>query len=949
MAKAGTLLAMKTSLQQILRISLFAMLLLWGGYSTLSYLGMSVHQSVLLTDAQRADIAKICAPEETFCQGLHSLFPSITHTLGRAAPFTWYFILSLVVLAIVVFVRFLKQNDWKIAFRMTPLHLILMFLGSLWLLFTVISFGGGEDSMRRLPEPSAQVYQGIGEQGIAALKASFDDLQSRGCLTPVGTLTTGVDLYQMKGLCIQESFVTRVLSQMLFVLFILFDLLVLGRILLGWLRRPSPSLGLEAVLSAGLGACAMVAILWLLAALSVYTSVAGWGLLIAIPLAGYRSALYWLRTCVKHSWTYEDTRYGITTLLAWLLISYLAFNFMSVVRPFPIGWDDLGRYLNQPRLLVSYGQHIPTMAAFYWEYITSLGFLLFGYDSVFAATASMLMNWMAGLLAVGITFVFARTFLGKHAGMLSALVYYTLPMVGHFSFADMKIDNAVYFTGALTVLACFLYFFPVTRDSEEEDEEAVVAHRWDWRWMLLAGIFGGFAFAMKPTAVMVLMALGTMLFGVSIHWTAFVGTASLAWAFYTYTQRFNLHDVAQRVTGNPDAYSQTAFVAVFTIIGALFTGYAVWKHRGAWRRTLIAAGIFIGGFVVSIAPWLMYNNISYGNVIPKLVFTSANNLSPVFVTNPAERPTVANPHIRELPADLMIDPNDPLCVGTAKTEELDRYWGYGSGWSHYLTLPWRAVMNIDSAGYYVTLVPALLLFPALLLMPFFWTRRGRWMRWLFIGSLFMLVQWVFFANGIVWYGLGTFFGLCIGLEFLAAKSPDPYSRSLVGLLLFASFISAFGHRIWQFEQQKNLVEYPMGKISADAMRERTIPYYDDIRDMTMERFESIPDRPYVFRMGTFIPYFIPRNLEVLPIADNQLTFFNCLSQGNDPELLTKRLKALGFNSMVFDTNTATIEKDPKGTLHQKVERFVNYVNDPKSGLKVLLFDPDAGLAYILIP
>jgi 4-amino-4-deoxy-L-arabinose transferase-like glycosyltransferase len=942
---------MTTSLQKALRIGLFAALLLWGGYSTLYYLGVSVHQSVLLTDAQRADVMQLCGETEIFCQGLHSLFPSITHTLARMAPLTWYIVLSLVIFGVFLFVRFLNKGDWKISFRFSPLTLLLVFFASLWLQFTVLSSGGGDESVRRMPEPTAQTYPGIGEQSLSALRRNFTDLNDRGCLVQLGTTGAGVNVYEMKVSCIQQSFITRVLSQALFILFILFDLLVLGRALLNLFRRPAPSLPLEAMLSAGLGACAVVAMLWLLAVASVYTTVAGWALLLAIPVLGFRHTLYWINHFWKTKWTFEESRYGLTTLLVWMLLSYLAFNFLSVIRPFPIGWDDLGRYLNQPRLLVSYGQHIPTMAAFYWEYITSLGFLLFGYDSIFAATASMLLNWMAGLLAVGVTYVFGRTFLGRGGGVLAALVYYTLPMVGHFSFADMKIDNAVYFMGALSVLAVFLYLFPLARGSEQDDTEegGNDAHRWDWRWMVMAGVFGGFAFAMKPTAIMVLMALGAILFGASVHWTAFVGTASIAWAYYTYAGRFSVTEIGTRVYGDAAAISAGMIMAVFGIVGLGFLAYALTKHGSRAKSTFIAAGIFIASFFVSVAPWLLYNNISYGNTFPKLVFTSYNYLSPIFVMHPGEQPPEADPRIKALPADLAVDPNHPYCKGTARVEELDRYWGFRTDWSHYTTLPWRAIMNADSAGYYVTLVPALLLLPLLLLMPAFWTRRGRWMRWLFIATVFMLVQWIFFANGIIWYGLGTFFGLVVAVEYLAAKSPDAGSRSLVGLLIFVSLISAYGHRLWQFEQQRNLLEYPMGKVSADGMRERTIPHYDDIRDIIMDRFESMPDRPYTYRVGTFIPYFIPKNLEVLPNADNQLSMFNCLAQGDDPEVITRRLKALGFNALIFDTNTATIERDPNGTLHQKVERFVNYANDPKSGIKVLIFDPDAGLAFMLIP
>ncbi len=955
---------MTPSIARFLRIAFLAGLLTWGIYATLIYFAIPVHQTVLVADSQRTGIAEACAQYGLLCQGWLALIPSITHTISRAGPFAWYLILSLLAAATYLFVQFMNRGDWRLSIRLTPLKLIGIFFASIWLMFTVLTFSGGDQPLYRMVEPSLTVYPNIGEQALAGLQQNFASLQSKNCLTEVGVSAAGGKVFDMKMSCIQGAFFRLGVTQFLFIFFILFDLLVFGSLLLKFLRRPQVSLMMEAMLSVGLGACAMIAILWALAAMGVYTQLAGWALVLLIPALCYQQAWYWIQKGLHHEWTFEDTLYGGMTAIAWLLISYLALNFLSVVRPFPIGWDDLGRYLNQPRLLVSYAEAIPTMAAFYWEYMTSLGFLLFGYDSVFGATASMMINWMAGLLAVLVTFVFGRTYMGKGAGMLSALVYYTLPMVGHFSFADMKIDNAMYFMGALTILAYFDFLFPrisSEQEGHELSEAAPATFRERLGWMILAGVFASFAFALKPTAIIVIMAMLAALFGASVHWTAFVGAALFAWGYYTKIDRFNVAEVGRRVFGDAQIFDRVTVTGIFMVTGLAFLGYAFWKYRAAFIKTLIAAGLFMASFAVCMLPWITYNNISYGNVVPSLVFTSANHYTPNFVMDGSV--TVSNdPKLRVLPEHLKIDPNADVCKGTAKEEEIDRYWGYDHhGWKHYLTLPWRAVMNIDAAGYYVTLVPGLLLFPLLLLMPAFWSRRGRWMRWLFVATLFMLIQWVFFANGIIWYGLGMFFGFAVALEFLFAKDPDQHdsakgdqklgtaARVLCGILIFCSFITAFGHRFWQFEQQRNMLEYPMGKITAEAMRLRTVPYYDDIRQVVMDRFANMPDRPYVFRMGTFIPYFIPRNLEVLPVADNQLTFFNCLNQGDDPAVITQRLKALGFNSIIFDTNTATIEQNLEGTLHKKVERFVDYVNDPRSGLQVKIFDPEAGLAFIIIP
>jgi hypothetical protein len=249
----------------------------------------------------------------------------------------------------------------------------------------------------------------------------------------------------------------------------------------------------------------------------------------------------------------------------------------------------------------------------------------------------------------------------------------------------------------------------------------------------------------------------------------------------------------------------------------------------------------------------------------------------------------------------------------------------------------------------VTTIPALFLFPLLLLLPFLWTKKGRWLRWLTAATAFMLLEWMFLANGIPWYGIGVFFGLVVGLEALVARSPDGISRILASVLIFLSLTSAVAMRSWQFEYQRNILEYAYGKISAAALQERTVSHYDDIAEKVIARKKSTPDRPYLYRVGTFIPYFIPRNLEVIGTSDHQLDFFNCLYAERNPALTLKRLQALGFNSIIFDTNTATIEKDSNGSLHQKVNAFLDFANTSSIGIVPVVNDRDGGVAFMLLP
>ncbi len=929
---------------RILTRALLALLIVWGGVITLQYFAVPVHQSVMLDEGGKRLVETACSGWGFLCNGFFTLPASAIAFLKALGPFLVYGVLSLLVAAGFALRTYLRDEDWSIRATLSPFALLVLFVLSLWGLTMTLAFSQ-EDGMpmRRVIEPTAQVYPDASPQGLQDLRGNFEELQSRGCLTPRGTTVSGAGAFDYSLFCVQTGFVSRVLSQLAMLLLIAFNALVLGRAALHIFRlRGFPALP-EGVISAGLGACLMVAILWSIAMLGVYTSTAGWALLIGIPVAGFIHSRYWLSLFWNERWELNAKPWSWSVILGWMLVTYLAFNFLNVVRPFPIGWDDLGRYLNQPRLLVSYGRFIPSLATFSWEYLTSLGFLLFGFDSIFGATLSMLINWSAGLLAVLSVLLFGRTYLGQGRGMLSALLYYALPMVGHFSFADMKVDNAIFAVGSLSAFAGFLAVCPPAElDDDEEHGRSVLP------LLALAGVFSGFAFAMKPTAIMLIMAFGAVMAGVRLGWSGFLGAAFLAWALFTKQDVFKVGEVSGRVFGNPNALSTGIVFGVCAVIGLALLGYGLRNKLRMLRPLLSQIGVFALAFVVSILPWLIANNVQYGNWPPRIALTAPNRITTSFVIDDGVPPPNAV-NVRTLPPELQIDSSHPACASTSKAEELDRYWGDYAGIGHYLGLPWRAVMNTDTFGYYVTLIPALLLLPLLLLVPFFWTREGRWMRWLLSATVFMVVQWCFFANGIVWYGLSMFLGIVVLLEALFAAAPNASTRRTVGVLLAISLLAAFSHRLWQFDTMRNIFEYPMGKVSAETMEERTIPHYDDIRDDILQRRAHMPDRPFTYRMGTFIPYFIPQNFEVLPLADNQLDVFNCLHQERDAAKTLARLQALGFNSMIFDMNTQTIEKDPNGSLHKKVQAFVDFANTSGLGIQIVVNDPGAGIAYILLP
>ena len=926
-----------------LRIGLLASLILWGGYVTIAYSGVPVHGAVMLPDSLQATAGTACAQEDFLCRGMEAVVPSAIFGVtrwfwaGNNSFMSAFALLSALLIGGAMFWQRRRSASSVVSVTVSPLRMLGVFVGVLWLLFTAISFGSVDGTpYRRVYEPQQEVYGSVGGEALQALQDNFTTLKDRGCLAPAGVTTSGVSTYTLSGFCMQGAFFSRVLSQLALLFAFGFFCLALGHAVLRRIgvRPVLPTIAIPLGLAAG--TCLLIALLWAVAALRIYTSPVVLALLLALIVVltlsqDFRAAMRLLKT----RWTLELSWFDIRILLAWLLLTYLALNFLSVIRPFPIGWDDLGVYLNKPRQLVSYGFLIPQMGSFQWEYLTSLSFLLLGYDNTFAATQAMVINWGAGALAVLSIFAFARTFLPR-ASWLAATLYYTLPLVGHFSFADMKIDNAVFAMSVFAVLCAFTALF------SDEDDVPPSSARY---WLLAAGAFAGFAFGIKATAVMVIMSVLAVISGAFLGVAGFLGAGVGAFVVFGKTV-LRLPDVVARFGLSPDVLSPSAIVTVLTLLSAALFAYALFRHKQNALRWLLSCALFAAGTVATIAPWLAYNNIAAGVSSPQVLLTPPNYMMADINLDSTDPPTAQK---RTLPAELKVDNAKCYATATAKVEELDRYWGFGTGWTHYALLPWRSVMNMDSAGYYVTTMPALLLFPLLLLLPLFWSPAGRWLRWLWAATGLLIVQWMFLANGIPWYGIGMFLGLAVCLAALATEGPDRWTRWTAGTLLGLSIIFCLSHRAWQFNNMRNLYEFPIGKVSAEAMQERTIPHYDDVRDMILARALQTPETPFVFRVGTFIPYFIPRNMEFLPVADNQLEIFKCLYMERDPQLTLKRLKALGFNSIIFDTNTHTIERDPNGSLHQKVYSFLDFVNHAELGLQIVVNDPSNGIAFILLP
>nr|MBP6085300.1 hypothetical protein [Candidatus Gracilibacteria bacterium] len=291
-------------------------------------------------------------------------------------------------------------------------------------------------------------------------------------------------------------------------------------------------------------------------------------------------------------------------------------------------------------------------------------------------------------------------------------------------------------------------------------------------------------------------------------------------------------------------------------------------------------------------------------------------------------------------------------VVSGAEEELGRYIGDDiNPLTKYFGLPWDMTMNINQPGFYVDISFLFLSFIPLLIL--FW-KREQWPElWQEVAVFFGIVWyfWLFVSSGIPWYGIAGFLpALLLVMRFRSlAQVHLPGARWWVPLLIILSLTSTTLLRETELGSVGQMA-YSFGLKNEQQIIAGTNASYPAIIDvLNQEPFASSKDR-YIYRIGTFINYFIDNNRQRV-FDDAQLDTFRCLDGDASSDARTvERLQQLGFAYIVYDTNTQTIERDKNGTLHKKVSRFTQFA---LKNLKVVApTDPSqysAGIILFEIP
>ncbi|MCH2188528.1 hypothetical protein MK079_01715 [Candidatus Gracilibacteria bacterium] len=507
--------------------------------------------------------------------------------------------------------------------------------------------------------------------------------------------------------------------------------------------------------------------------------------------------------------------YLLSSEFFFIVITFLiSINLISIYRPMPIGWDDLGIYMNYPNLIAQTGESLKFGGMYAWQVFTSIGFL---FES---NRAAFYLNNIGSILSVVfIALITHDIFKNKkkhtliNIPLFLSAIFIALPMIIFQQAKDMKIDPALFAFSIVTVY----FLFQILKNIIKEKYST----RQALPGFLLVGGLLGFLFAFKLTSLLTIIAGIGIVFFVFLGGYGVLGYLVLVNGFFSY---FGLWDMMNVVLPSSEYISWVSLISI--LLGLLCIGYSVIQKKiNAFCDIGKVLGVISIGICITLLPWLgknIYQSTQYDD--QQISFsTLLNGKSQSLQIDFSQ--IYDKDKINDIKKAKQQDRINN--TGTTQDEDLGRYFGYETGLNNYLKLPFNITMQVNQGGeftdisyIFLAILPAILVFlpykhPLFVLGPvigclgllgFFYVplvrdsisvwasgitlpvgyiyffllfliptlyfvltlrncNKGTFLKILFVFTSIYVYLWAVSAYGIVWYGIVMYFVFLLLIGF----------------------------------------------------------------------------------------------------------------------------------------------------------------------------------------
>ena len=414
-------------------------------------------------------------------------------------------------------------------------------------------------------------------------------------------------------------------------------------------------------------------------------------LLLAFAWISYKNIIYYIKKITSYEYvfdkdTWSQIRLAIGEFFVFVAFVALWIGLISIVRPYPIGWDDLGVYMNYPHLIAQAGELFPLGFMYSWQIFTWIWYLFNSPTQAFFLNVSWLFLSFFALNTILSSLLKSEKKTILPLPIILSTIFIALPMVVFQSTKDMKVDEWLFFLSITALYYVYTYFSKLKEKSDKNSSLLLLFFIW---------IIVGFCFSIKFTTILLIIWI-IALISYARLWISW-----MLWYIGLFLWIFTIWNLWGLMQVNINPYNiewlELRSGVVLLWLGFISLIFSFFKNKKIIIPYIKEVLIFVLWVFVVLVPWLwknlydIYPNISVGSLVTWWNSSFIPDYKKIYSDTELEK---INTELRK----------DSVKEGLSTTnEDLLRYIWYENWILKYVNMFWNLTMQKNQSWEYTNI------------------------------------------------------------------------------------------------------------------------------------------------------------------------------------------------------------------------------------------------------
>lgn len=436
-----------------------------------------------------------------------------------------------------------------------------------------------------------------------------------------------------------------------------------------------------------------------------------------------------------HSWYILSGEFF--ALIAMIIFSV---TLISVLKPFPIWWDDLGVYMNYPQLYAQAWEILHLGGMYSWQVFTGIWYM---FES---PAQAFFLNSVWGFVSFFFLYSIFQNYFSStkkqiqlHLPMIFATIFISMPMVVFQQAKDMKHDSGLFF---LWIWVIFVLFSLLQQKDLSELKNKVFHKIWLQSldisskvvYFALIGFVLWFTFTLKFTALLLILSVLAVIFYARLWLFGLFWYISLFVWIFTKLGFWKYMNIVYDIE-NTQAINSVFWITSFVWIVFLIIGF--YQNKDIISVFIQKVWALLTGLLIAIIPWMMFNASSAENITVSTLLSWKTERLEVDLSEIYTEEELIQKDEENKKYTLS-------ATGTTWNEDWGRYFWYEEGINNFIKLPVNLSMQANQAWEFTDITYLYFVFLPLILL--FLPVRNKYL-FLPILAIFVLEVLLFFIPG----------------------------------------------------------------------------------------------------------------------------------------------------------------------------------------------------------